>query len=79
LASIDLKTIHREGITTKLLEECKELQKLRNNILHKGEVCTDVDSDRAYVVSIAVYEQIVSHMLHAFKLTALEKGAIKPV
>ena len=79
LASIDLKTIHREGTTTKLLEECKELQKFRNNIVHKGEVCADADSERAHVVSVAVYEQIVRPMLYALKLTVVERGAIKPV
>ncbi len=79
LANIDLKTVHREGATTKLLEESKELQKLRNNIIHKGETCTDADAEKANIVAVAVYEQIVRPMLYALKLTVAEKGAIKPV
>jgi hypothetical protein len=79
LARIDLKAIYREGHPTKLLEESKELQKVRNNIIHKGDTATGSDAERAHVVAVAVYQRIVTPMLAAIGLTVLEKGAIKPI
>lgn len=79
LAHVDLKTIHREGVTSKLLEECKELQRIRNNIIHKGDTCSDAEAERAHAVSVAVYEQIVRPMLYALKLDVIERGEIKAV
>lgn len=78
-AEMDLKEICRDDSSTKLLTECTQLQKLRNNIIHQGASCNEPDAEKAFHVSVAVYELIVRPMLHALKLTVEEKGEIKPV
>ena len=76
LADIDVKQISREGIKTKLFVECRELQKVRNNIIHQGPSCTDKDAERGKLVSVAVFEEIVRPMLYSLGLTVIEKGRI---
>ncbi|WP_169709472.1 hypothetical protein [Deferrisoma camini] len=76
LADIDVKKISREGTKTKLFVECRELQKVRNNVIHQGQSCTDKDAEKGKLVSIAVFEQIVRPMLYSLGLTVIEKGRI---
>jgi hypothetical protein len=78
LASMDIKGISREGTNEKLLKEAEQLQELRNDIIHKGACCSEADTERAYLVAVAVYELIVTPMLNNLGLT-VEKGIIKPV
>jgi HEPN domain-containing protein len=79
LAGISIKEIHREGSEVKLLEECKQLQKLRNDIIHKGSKCKKEDAELALSVSVNVFDQIVRPMLSSLKLSVVEKGSIVPV
>jgi len=76
LANIDVKQIYREGAQSKLFVECRELQKIRNTIIHQGVFCTENDAKKGNLVAVAVFEQIVQPMLSSIGLTVIEKGKI---
>jgi len=79
LASIDLKSIRRDGVTSSLLQEAKQFQSLRDRILHQGSHCSPQDAETAYTVAVAVYDKIVAPMLFALGLKVEEKGVIETV
>ena len=76
-ASIEIKTISRTEADEPLLVECTALQRLRNQIIHQGATCTEVQASKALLVSVAVYDLIVVPMLFAIGLTVIEEGAIQ--
>lgn len=78
LADINLATICRSGSTTPLMKEAKELQGLRDRILHLGVRCTRQDANKAFHVAAAIYTEIVCPMIGALNLTVGEKGIIEP-
>jgi HEPN domain-containing protein len=78
LAKMDIKEISRKDSETKLLIESKELQKLRNRVIHQGAVCTEAEAKKAFLVSVAVFELIVEPMLGALGLMVQEGGSVKP-
>lgn len=77
LAKIDLSAISREGATTTLMEEAKELQSLRDKILHQGAHCPPLEAEKAFLVAVAIYDMIVVPMIGALQLKVGEKGVIK--
>lgn len=79
LAKIELKDISRSGATEKLLAECTSLQQLRNQVIHQGSTCTEEQANLGLLISVAVYELIVSQMLYSLGLNVVEKGAIQPM
>lgn len=78
LANMDIKNVKRENSNKTLLAECKSLQKIRNDIIHKGETCQQDDAELALSVSVAVFEKIVRPMLYSLGLTVIERGEIVP-
>ncbi len=78
LANMDIKNVKRENSNKTLLAECKCLQKIRNDIIHKGETCQQDDAELALSVSVAVFEKIVRPMLYSLGLTVIERGEIVP-
>ena len=78
LAGLDVKAISRDDASSKLLEESKQLQKLRNRIIHQGAKATEAEAETAHLVAIAIYEKIVKPMLYVLGLTVGEKGVISP-
>lgn len=77
LAEVDLLKVAREGANVALIDECQKVQKLRNDIIHKGTKCQVEDANHAAVVAGAVFQQIVVPMLGALGLTVVEKGRIE--
>lgn len=76
LAKIDLSAISREGVTTTLMKEAKELQSLRDQILHQGAHCSQQEAEKAFLVAVAIYEMIVVPMIGSLQLKVGEKGVI---
>ena len=76
LTEIDLNEISREVTQKKLLEECQELQVIRNNIIHKGALCTKVDAEKGSLAALAVFEKIVRPLLFSIGLSVEDKGEI---
>lgn len=74
LANMNTKDIKREGSEVRLLDECKKLQKVRNDIIHKGEKCSKADAELSRKVSVAVFELIVRPMLNSLGLDVIEGG-----
>jgi hypothetical protein len=77
LAGMDVKSISRHGSPKGLLVECTELQKLRNDIIHKGANCDADEAKRSLDVAVATYELIVREMLGALGLYVGEQGVIQ--
>lgn len=77
LADLDIANVRREGATATLIDECKRVQDLRNDIIHKGHSCDAAAAQGAYDVAVAVFDQIVVHVLWALGLAVGEKGRIE--
>jgi hypothetical protein len=76
LARIDVKLISRPGTTKPLLTECSDVQKLRNDVIHKGASCDAEAAECAMTVAVATYERIVCQMLEALGLFVGDQGII---
>lgn len=74
LAGIDVSKEHREGASKTLLVEIRELQELRNKIVHRAEKAEESDAKHALAVANGVYSQVFVQLLHAIGLQ-VEKGA----
>jgi hypothetical protein len=79
LAKMNIKDIKRENSDEPLLIECRKLQKIRNDIIHRGENCSKSEAELAMAASVAVFELIVRPMLYSLGLTVIERGEIKPI
>jgi hypothetical protein len=77
LANLDLAKVARNGEKTALIDECKAVQDLRNDIIHKGLSCDAVAADHAINVVVAVYEKVVVPVLWSLGLTVVEQGRIE--
>lgn len=78
LAEMDIKSIRRDGVKVNLLEECSSLQKIRNGIIHQGNLCSSEQADLGLKVAEAVFDEIVNKVLYKLGLTVIEKGEIQP-
>lgn len=78
LAGIDIGTIQRKGAKVNLITECKRIQKARNDIIHKGDLCVASDAEQAQYICEAIYSEIVCTMLATLGLDVLSKGEIQP-
>lgn len=77
LAKVDVKAVRRSPSSPKsLLADCKDLQGIRNGIVHRGEKVTAEQAEFAREVTVAVFEHIVNRMLQALNLTVIEHGQI---
>jgi hypothetical protein len=74
--NIDFKSIKRKNAKSTLFTECKELQKIRNSIIHQGAKYSEAYSKKAHYVAIAVYEDIIFPMIKALGLRVGEEGKI---
>ncbi|WP_227458725.1 hypothetical protein [Cupriavidus pauculus] len=79
LAEVDLMKVTREGANVALIDESQKVQKLRNDIIHKGTTCQIEDAKHAAAVAVAVFQQIVVPMLGALGLTVGERGRIERI
>jgi hypothetical protein len=76
LTEIDLNEISREGAQKKLLEECQDLQTIRNDIIHKGAPCTKADAEAGSLVAEAVFNKIVKPLIFSIGLYVEDEGEI---
>ena len=76
ITSIKLDEISSENTQQKIFSECKQIQKIRNSIIHQGATCTKNEAQKAKNVSITVFEKIVQSMLHSIGLDVVKKGEI---
>lgn len=78
LANLDIANVCRQGTTAALIDECRLVQDLRNGIIHKGHSCDAAAAQNAYDVAVAVFDQVVVHVLWELGLAVGEKGRIEP-
>lgn len=76
LASMQLNSIAREN-GKPLLQECAELQELRNGVIHRGEIRTVDEAVFGKAVANAVFHLLVGPMLSAIGLSVVEGGEIR--
>src|SRR5205807_5956391 len=66
----------RNGSNRPLIEDCKELSKQRNHILHRGLVFPTKDAVGANEISQAVYSLLVEPILNALDLYIFHDGTV---
>lgn len=76
LANNDLSEVVREGTKQSVLAECRELQTVRNGIVHRGETCSSEQAETSRMIAVAVFEEVVQPLLYAIGLDVIEKGQI---
>jgi len=69
LVGTDIKSIQRTGATKKLLDEIADVQKIRNDIIHKGITVQKENARYALLVAHAVFTLVFKKMLGALGLT----------
>jgi HEPN domain-containing protein len=77
LASIELPKVARDGTKHALIDECRTVQELRNDIIHKGASCEPDAAEKSIDIVVAVYQKIVCPMLGALGLIVGHKGRIE--
>ena len=76
LTGLTLSNVLRENATENILQESKKIQGLRNAILHRGESCEAEDAEKAKLIAVAVFDQVVRPVLHHIGLDVVERGEI---
>ncbi len=76
IVGVKLSEIKRDNTQEKLFTECRQLQDIRNLIIHQGSTCTETEAKKGKIVSAAIFEKIVQPMLHSIGLNVIEKGEI---
>ena len=74
---IDIHSIQRPDVGTRLLTECDAQRGLRNQIVHMGATCTENQARDGVAIATAVFNQVVNPMLHKLGLTVEEAGQIR--
>jgi hypothetical protein len=77
LALIELSEVRRAGAKKPLLEECAELQTLRNTAIHGGKMRTQQEANFAKTLTSAVFHELVEPLLHVLDLTVVKRGEIR--
>lgn len=76
LTQLDINAIKRTGLSKSLLEEASALQERRNLVVHRGiEVAKD-EASEAFVVSKAVFENLLSVVLTELGLSVVKGGEL---
>lgn len=75
-AGVKLSSVNRESSNKPLLIECKEMQDIRNKIVHQGSKCLSDQAELSRLVTVAVFELIVRPVLYSIDLTVIERGEI---
>lgn len=78
-AGVKLSSVNRESSIKPLLTECKEMQDMRNKIIHQGSQCSTDEAELSKLVVAAVFESIVRPVLYSIGLTVVERGEIHAV
>jgi hypothetical protein len=78
LANLDIAKVSRDGVSVTLIDESRRVQDLRNDIIHKGQMCDAAAAENAFDVAVAVFEKVVVDVLWSIGLTVGEKGHIAP-
>lgn len=76
IASIEIKMVYREGASNPIFSEYKEVQKIRNKVLHQGEQCSKENSKRSKEVAMAIFTKIVVPMLRAINLVIQDDSSV---
>lgn len=75
-AGIELSSIYRSSPDVPLLKECKNMQDIRNRVIHQGSICTKGETEICRQVAIKVYGDIVRPVLYSIGLDIVAKGRI---
>lgn len=62
----DLKKAKRQNSSKNVWEEMTEVQKLRNSVIHRGEMASEQDASLALEISRIIVEELFPHMRSQF-------------
>jgi hypothetical protein len=68
IISIDISKFTRNGVTKPLWDERNEIQKLRNDLSHKGKLCSIVESNFAIAVAESMLSELLPKILDSINL-----------
>jgi HEPN domain-containing protein len=79
IAGLKLESIRRSDACTTLIKEVVIFQRIRNGILHAGDVCTPEQAMAAQEVALAIFMLIVEPLLSALGLFSDGVGVIRSI
>ncbi len=68
ISSIDISKFTRNGVTKPLWDERNEIQKLRNDLSHKGKLCSIAESNFAIAVAESMLSELLPKILDSINL-----------
>lgn len=71
ISSVDITMFCRSGINKPLWGERDEVQKLRNQIAHRGSLCSAQDAQLAIDVANSVFNELIPNILNSLDLKIL--------
>jgi hypothetical protein len=74
---IDIQSVRRPEGQLTLLQECEAQLTLRNKIVHQGVSCSAEQARNGLDIAAAVFNHIVTPMLHHIGLTVEDRGEIR--
>lgn len=78
-AGMELSSVNRKSSSKSLLDECRDIQDIRNKIIHQGLQCSTDEAELSRLVAIGVFETIVRPVLYSIDLTVVEHGEINAI
>jgi HEPN domain-containing protein len=79
LTSKKLETVMRKGAKKPLLEEIREIQEIRNDVVHQGCATTQFEAERALNVCRTAVAFVLSPLLAAVGLESRKGEGIRPI
>jgi len=76
LTGESLSDVTRDGAQQSIFRECRDVQRLRNGVIHRGENVSPESAEIARLVAISVFEKVVHPVLYNIGLQVVEKGEI---
>ncbi len=76
---MELSSVNRKSSGKSLLGECRDIQDIRNKIIHQGLQCSADEAELSRLVAIGVFETIVRPVLYSIDLTVVEHGEINAI
>ena len=77
LTGQELNAVQRDDSNKPLVEEIAEIQRLRNGVVHRGEMVTQVDAERAVNICLTTIVYILNPVLGALGLQSRKGEGIQ--
>lgn len=76
LVGLDINEFKRAGSQVSLLKEAEEIQKVRNKIIHRGELASLSQAEKAKAVAASVLDEYLTQVLSSISLVVQPNGHV---